>query len=67
MIKRTNAYMILDEVEFLQEGQQAHKPHAALVQQQARAPSDIIHPILADVYEPEILRSKLLLYKQSSQ
>ena len=46
---RRTAYMILEEVEFLQDGQAAqHREKAAEPQQQARAPTDIRAPILDD-------------------
>ena len=45
---RISAYIILADVEFLQEGQAAqHKEHAAEPQQQARLPRDRIPPILS--------------------
>jgi len=40
--------MILDEVEFLQSGQQAHKEQAAEPKQQAREPTDKRAPMLAN-------------------
>lgn len=44
---RMTAYMILDEVEFRQEGQaEQHRLQAADPQQQARPPRDRIPPIL---------------------
>ncbi len=44
---RMTAYMILEEVEFLQEGQAAqHREQAADPQQQARAPTDKSAPMM---------------------
>ena len=45
--KSTMAYIILDEVEFLQDGHAAQqRPQAADPQQQAKAPMDMMQPMV---------------------